>query len=100
MSIIYDILAEEKQKNLKMQERYEALTSDLPRGSINIKKLGNKNYCYLMFREGKKVKTVYVGAADKHLSQLTKLVNERNNCIKLLKELRQEYKLMCKIVKD
>ena len=100
MSVLSGVLLEEKQRNLDMQESYVAEIKKLPKGSIRIKKRGNKEYCYLKYRERDKVITKYIGVASKCLPHLQAQVEKRKYFDELLKELEMEYKMICKVVKD
>lgn len=100
MNIIVGTLIEEKQRNMEMQESYIAEISKLPRGSISIKRIGKKNYCYLKYRDGDKFISKYVGNCEQKLDDLKKQVEKRRYFEKSLKELKAEYKIISKIVRD
>jgi len=100
MNILSGVLTEEKQRNLEMQESYADEIKKLPKGSIKIKKRGNKEYCYLKYREGDKIITKYVGIASECLKSLTPQIEKRRHFENLLKELKAEYKMICKVIKD
>ena len=100
MSVLSGVLTEEKQRNLEMQESYTAEIKKLPKGSIRIKKNGNREYCYLKYREHGKVITKYAGIASECLPYLQSQIEKRKYFDNLLKELEREYKMICKVIKD
>jgi hypothetical protein len=94
------MLSEEKERNLNMQKNYSEEISALPRGSVTVKKIGNKKYCYLKYRQGEKFVSEYMGNAHENAEHLLKLVEKRRHFEKMLRELKAEYKMICKVVKD
>jgi hypothetical protein len=61
MRIIKGMLEEELQNSLRMKKGYENALSKLPQGSLAIKRIKGREYCYLAKRVGKKVKYIYKG---------------------------------------
>ena len=100
MNVIESMLFEERQRNLDMQKSYTDEINNLPKGSVVVKKIGNKEYCYLKYRQGEKFVSQYMGHASEKAEQLKNDVEKRRHFEKLLRELRAEYKLICKIAKD
>ena len=49
------ILEKEKLRNENMQLEYMKRISELPKGSLVVRKLNGREYCYLRYREGEKV---------------------------------------------
>lgn len=100
VNVIEGVLVEEKQRNLQMQKSYADEIGKLPKGSVTIKKIGNKEYCYLKYRSGDKFISQYIGNCAENLEHLKMQVDKRRHFEKLLRELKAEYKMICKIVKD
>ncbi|MCL1982697.1 MAG: hypothetical protein FWG53_06410 [Clostridiales bacterium] len=100
MNVIESMLLEEKERNLDMQKSYIDEINDLPKGSVSVKKIGNKEYCYLKFRQGKKFISKYMGSASENAEQLSMQIEKRRHFEKLLRELKVEYEMISKIVKD
>jgi len=100
MNVIESMLTEERERNLDMQMSYTDEIKKLPKGSVTIKKIGNKEYCYLKYRQGSKFISQYMGQASENAEILTKQVEKRRHFEKLLRELKAEYKMIRKIVKD
>lgn len=94
------MLIEEKQRNLQMQQSCNAEINKLPKGSISIKKSGKNDYCYLKYRKNDKFISVYVGRCDKKLTEIKNQVEKRRYFENLLRELKVEYKIILKVVKD
>ena len=59
--VIKGVLAEELQNSLRMKKEYEAALKRLPQGSLVLKNIRGREYCYLAKRIGKKVKFIYKG---------------------------------------
>lgn len=83
------VLEKEKQRNERMLLAYEERILKLPRGSLVIRKLNGKEYCYLRYREGKKVIQKYAGTIDKE-KNIRKKIEERDHLIKLIAMLKEE----------
>lgn len=100
MNVIKGVLIEEKQRNMEMQESYINEIKKLPKGSVTIKRIGKKDYCYLKYRNGSKTVTEYAGSCEKNLNTLRQQVEKRRHYEKLLRELKAEYKIINRVVKD
>ena len=99
MNMLKEMLREEHERNQNMQAVYRAEIERLPRGSVVIKKSGNKEYCYLQYRDSDKVVSQYVGHADKHNDRLIGQVEERREYERLLRRLRDEEKYLQKALR-
>lgn len=87
------ILEKEKQRNKNMRLAYEKRIMALPRGSLVVRKLNGRAYCYLRYRDGKKVIQKYAGTIEqeelirakiaerKHLTELLAMLEEENKRI-------------------
>lgn len=64
MSAVFDILEDERRRLLQLKERHENQISVLPKGSLSRKRRGNKEYCYLAYRDAGKVRFDYVGPSN------------------------------------
>ncbi len=69
MSIVFDILEEEKRRLLSLKARYEQQLFGLPKGSLSRKKRWNREYLYLAYRDSGKVKFEYIGPVDSDAAQ-------------------------------
>ena len=55
MSLIISTVKKEKQRIDYMLEKYREMLEGLPKGTISEKKVNGNTYCYLKYRDGKKV---------------------------------------------
>ena len=83
------ILEKEKLRNENMQLEYMKRISELPKGSLVVRKLNGREYCYLRYREGEKVIQKYVGTIDV-IDDIRSKIDERNHLIKLVEMLKEE----------
>ena len=100
MRVIEDLLREEKERNLQAQELYRNQIQGMPRGSVAIKKVGDRAYCYLRYRDRDKVRMQYVGVCDGREKQLEADVSLRKHYEQILADLRYDMSLIKKVVKD
>ena len=100
MGIIEDALREEKDRNQQVSDLYQREIESLPRGSLAIKEVGSKRYCYLRYRDGKKVRLQYAGKAELVESGLRKQIARRRELEALLKDFKHDMKLIQKVLKD
>lgn len=90
------VLEREKQRNENMRVAYEKRVLDLPRGSLFIRKLNGRKYCYLRYREGKKVIQKYAGTIEQEETIRAKIA-ERKHLIELISMLEEESKRIMKM---
>lgn len=90
MSIVGLLINKESIRNQKMISEYEGKLISLPKGTIKNKKVGDKNYYYLCYREGKKVISRYIGKDEESLKQVQSLIEERKHIESMLKQLKKE----------
>lgn len=83
------ILEKEKQRNEKMRLAYEKRIMELPRGSLMIRELNGRKYCYLRYRDGKKVIQKYAGTIEQEETIRVKIA-ERKRLTRLLAMLEEE----------
>lgn len=93
MSIVKDILEEEKNRLIELRNQLVDEIAHHPKGSISIKKRGNKNYCYQVFRKGKRIIFRYLGKdnSDKVIF-LKEQIQKRKNLEQRLKQIKQNLK--------
>lgn len=99
-TVVYNMLKEEKQRNLEMQDIHEKELEGLRKGSIVAKTISGRKYNYLIYRSGNKIVTKYVGNNKDELAGLKRELEKRKYIQNTLKRLRVEYKQISKIVKD
>ena len=76
-----------------MRLSYQQRISELPRGSLSIRELNGRKYCYLRYRDGKRVIQKYAGTIEQeaviqaqlrertHLEELIAMLDEENKRI-------------------
>ena len=64
MAVVPDILEEERRRLLRLVLFHEAQLAEFPKGSISVKKRRGREYCYLAFRDGSKVRFKYLGVPE------------------------------------
>ena len=90
------VLEKEKQRNENMRSAYEKRILDLPRGSLVIRDLNGRKYCYLRYREGKKVIQKYAGTIEQEEAIRAKIA-ERKHLNELISMLKEERKRIIKM---
>ena len=90
MSIVGTLINKESVRNQKMISEYEDKLANLPKGTIKSKKIGDKNYYYLCYRDGKKIVSKYVGKDENSLKQIKNQIEERKHIELMLKQLKKE----------
>jgi len=91
--VILDLLVAESRKNLQLQRELENNISRLPRGSIKERKVKDKTYYYLAYRESKKVINKYIGDDLLQVKKLSRLILERKAFKNQLKQLQKDWKI-------
>jgi hypothetical protein len=90
------VLEKEKQRNENMRLAYEKRILELPKGSLVVRVLNGKKYCYLRFREGKKVVQKYAGTIEQE-EIIRAQIAERKHLIELITMLEEENKRIQKM---
>jgi len=98
MSLLIDIVSEEKARIKKMISGYEQEMTVLPKGSLVCKKVKGKAYYYLQFRDGKKTVSSYIGGESEKTEKLREQISRRKHIDSMLKELRAEYAQAIKMI--
>ena len=99
-TVIYSMLEEEKRRNLEMQEAHKREINTLRKGSITTKTISGKNYFYLKYRQGDKVKNDYIGKDESAVAKIRQEIEKRKYLQGVLKRLKAEYHQISRIVKD
>jgi hypothetical protein len=85
MSVLSEILQEEYDRLKATIVSYEKEVAGLPKGSIVIKRIGGREYPYLQWREGTRVKSRFIKKED--LLYLKDQVNRRREYEKQIRAL-------------
>ena len=98
-TVFYSVVEEEKERNLERQDAYQEEVDKLPKGSLVIREVGGKKYHYLYYRCGSKMKSKYLKVGT-NIEEIREQIARRKHYEGLIKRLKNEYKQMCKVVKD
>jgi len=98
-TMIYGMLQEEKERNLRMQNACKNKLEQLPKGCILTKERNGKKYFYLHRRVGKEFVTEYLGKDEVKIEALKRQIAERKMQKATLRRLKVECKQISKIVK-
>lgn len=91
MDMVKNVLIEELESSMKVQERYLKAIAEFPKGSLSKKKINGKEYYYLLYRDGSRVKTDYLGkSSDDKVKDYRDKIARRKRYERLLKEVRQK----------
>lgn len=88
MNLILSTVLEEKQRIEYMLQKYAASLAELPKGTISEKKVNEKTYYYLKYRDGKKVISKYVGKQE--IDTLRQQIDHRKHIETMIKSLQEE----------
>ncbi|HDP93979.1 MAG TPA: hypothetical protein ENN40_01300 [Candidatus Aminicenantes bacterium] len=88
MAMVFDILKEERERLIKLKEKYKCQIADLPKGSLSRKKRWNREYIYLAYREADKIKFDYVGPVDSEAAkELAEKIDHRRELENKLQQI-------------
>ena len=94
MSVVLDAIKENLERNLYMQELYSKNMQSLRKGSLTVKNINGNEYYYLLYRDGEKVKTEYIGIKGKtDLKNIKKELKDRENYRTQILQLKKEERL-------
>ena len=100
MSVVLDAIKENLERNLYMQELYSKNMQSLRKGSLTVKNINGNEYYYLLYRDGEKVKTEYIGIKGKtDLKNIKKELKDRENYRTQILQLKKEEKELRKAIK-
>lgn len=92
-AVIKSVFADELERNNRLIARYTEEANGLPKGSVFRRKIGNQQYYYLNFRDGKKVVSQFLGKENSFdIEKLQKQLERRKELLALLKKLNSEQK--------
>ncbi len=90
MAVLDEILEEEYSRSSRLVRRMESELAELPKGSLRTRMLKGHEYHYLNYRDGQKVKTLYVPACD--VAEMSRKIERRKSLASAIKEQRQSQK--------
>lgn len=90
MSVLEDVLEEEYARSIRLLGLMEQEIGLLPKGSIRMRNIKGREYCYLNYRVGDKVKSDYVPAAE--VDELRAKIERRRALAAAIREQKQSQK--------
>ena len=96
-SIIRGILREELDRSQRMEVLYLKELESMPKGSLQVKIIRGREYLYRCFRDGKKVKSVFVPRDE--AKKIGESIQRRREIESSLKRLRADRKLARKVLR-
>ncbi len=93
---IDQIIEQTKQRRMELLQQYEAELQNYPRGSLVIRVVNGRKYCYFRYRDGKRVITKYAGTEAKH-EELVRLIEQRDRTAEEVKRIKGEIDRISKI---
>ncbi len=79
-----------------MLEKYREILAGLPKGTISEKKVNGNTYCYLKYRDGKKVVSKYIGKND--IESIRGQIEKRRHVEAMIHSLTEEQKFAEKVL--
>ena len=96
-SIIRGILREELDRSQRMEALYLKELESMPKGSLQVKVIRGREYLYRCFRDGKKVKSVFVPRDE--AEKIGEGIQRRREIESSLKRLRADRELARKALR-
>lgn len=96
MSVLNSVIREEYERLSRIITKVQKEINELPKGYISEKRINGKIYHYLQFREGEKVKSIYL-KADK-VESYRVLIAHRNELVINLKGLQEDKKRLERVL--
>ena len=81
-----------------MLEDYNRILDNLPKGSLHSVRRNGKTYCYLKYRDGKKIISEYI--KKEQIDEVSALIEKRKHTEAMINSLEQELKIANKILED
>jgi len=92
MAILKGILKESRDYYLGLDRRLRARLKRLPRGSVLKRRIGSKDYYYLIYRSGLRVVSRYLGKDEPVM--IEKAIKERRQLKRQLKEVEENLRML------
>lgn len=101
MDMIQDVLDHEYHHSLDVLDLYRKRLDSLPKGRMYPKKINGKIYYYLAYRDGKKVKTDYLGKlSDEEIKAMQEKIDQRKRFEERIKEVERRKQFLQKVLKQ
>ena len=90
MSVLSVLITKEETRNKNMIAEYTRELETLPKGSVKPKKVNGNTYYYLVFRNGNKIVSKYIGKDEESLAVIREQILRRKQVEEILKKLMEE----------
>lgn len=90
MSVLSALIEKEENRNQNMIQKYSLELDSLPKGSLKQKHINGNLYYYLVFRDGNKIVSKYIGKDDKQIVEVKEQLLRRKQVQEILKKLLRE----------
>ncbi len=90
MSVLSVLITKEETRNKNMIAEYTRELGTLPKGSVKPKKVNGNTYYYLVFRNGNKIVSKYIGKDEESLAVIREQILRRKQVEEILKKLIEE----------
>lgn len=98
--VVKGVLQEELERSLSLKEKYEKKLSDYPQGYLLERKMGEKNYHYLSYREGAKIQQKYLGSlSPEEIKRYKDKIKDKTALRKQLAEVKENIKYLERLLK-
>ena len=99
MRVLFSVFEEELERLQDRTKRYQQEVESLTKGSLCLKKRGDRQYAYLNYREKDAVKSQYLGEAkSKVVKDYREKIELRRKLDKGLREMRADMKALEKVL--
>ncbi|MBN2546074.1 MAG: hypothetical protein JXB50_09780 [Spirochaetes bacterium] len=93
MSILKDMIKEEKERLEELLKFYRNEINKYPKGYISRRKRNGNIYCYRSYRDGERVRTIYIGiAGSNEVKEAEKKIEKRREYEKKYRQARANLK--------
>ncbi len=90
MDFIAALIEKEDNRNRIMIEKYSEELNSLPKGVLKPKNINGKIYYYLIFRDGNKIISKYIGKDEEKINNIKEQLSRRKQIQEILKKLSKE----------
>lgn len=94
MTVLQEVLLEEYDRILRTEKMIVKELDGLPNGYISRKKIRGREYCYLQWRDGGKVRSLYIKPSE--VDEYEKKIALRKKDQQALKELAESKRMLAR----
>ncbi len=99
-SVVKGVLQEELGRSISLKEKYEKKLDEYPQGYLLERKMGEKVYHYLSYREGERIRQKYLGPLPpEEIKKYKDRIRDKAALKKQLSEVRANIKYLEKLLK-